>query len=100
MKTTDLVVVGLAGVALYMIYASQSKTAQVIRPTTGAAAGVGTGSTGLTSSASSWVAEIFDSVGARFGNGWRYFENGVSIDPMGNYYKDGQLVYQGQVLTA
>lgn len=26
-------------------------------------------------------------------NGWRYFTDGTSIDPAGNYYKGGKLVY-------
>lgn len=40
------------------------------------------------------VTEITNANGSGFSNGWRYFSDGTSIDPAGNYYMQGQLVYQ------
>ena len=33
------------------------------------------------------------------GYGWRYFSNGVAIDPSGNYYQDGNLVWSPDTTT-
>lgn len=84
MKQTDLIVLGLAGVAVWMIF-------QTRKGTQGGTAKTGntTGSTGP----ASWVNEVFDAGGGQFGNGWRYFDNGTAIDPQGNYYFGGQIVY-------
>lgn len=84
MKQSDLIVLGLAGLAVYMIWQSQ-------KPKT--TTGTGTSSSpraGL----DTFVDEIFNGSGRPFDNGWRYFENGVAIDPSGNYYRDGQMVWQ------
>jgi hypothetical protein len=37
-----------------------------------------------------WADEIF------YGdpNGWRYFSDGTAIDPEGNYYRGGALIYR------
>ena len=91
MKQTDLIVLGLAGVAVWMIFQARKGT------TSGPAkTGSNTGSTGA---ASSWVNEVFDAGGGQFGNGWRYFDNGTAIDQEGNYYFGGQRVYTAS-LTA
>lgn len=37
--------------------------------------------------------EISQPSGAAFANGWRYFDDGTSIDPMGRYWKGGQIIY-------
>lgn len=39
------------------------------------------------------VTEITNPNGTGFSNGWRYFSDGTSIDPQGNYYLQGQLIY-------
>lgn len=39
--------------------------------------------------------EVLDN-GQRFANGWRYFSDGTSIDPKGNYYHQGTLVFRSQ----
>lgn len=31
--------------------------------------------------------------GSSFSNGWRYFSDGTAIDPSGNYYSGGALVW-------
>lgn len=77
MKQSEIIVLGLAGVAVYLIWQSKQK------PGTSKAA-----------SPADYVNEILSSAGKAFSNGWRYFENGVAIDPAGNYYQGGQLVYE------
>lgn len=80
MKQSEMIVLGLAGVAVYLIWQSQKpKTA--------------TSGTSARSAVDTFVDEIFSSTGTAFNNGWRYFENGVAIDPAGNYYQGGQLVW-------
>lgn len=81
MKKAELIVLGLAGVAVYMIVKSQKPAG----PTD-------TGRRNI--SAGEWVGEIFGSGGKPYDNGWRYFENGVAIDPAGNYYQNGAMVWQ------
>ena len=82
MKQTDLIVLGLAGVAVYMIVKSQ-KTGKVWSEEIPA---------GLRSAAQT-VSEIMDMGGKAFSNGWRYFNDGTAIDPAGNYYQGGQLIW-------
>lgn len=79
MNKTEILALGLAGLAVYMIWRSQ--TTRVNKPAD-------------TGKPASWVDEIFDAGGKAFGNGWRYFENGTAIDPSGNYYLNGQMVWQ------
>lgn len=102
MKSSDLIVLGLAGLAVYMIASTRTGT---------------TGTSGLLGTpvrtparptetrspvayATDWVAEIFDMGGQKFGNGWQYFTNGVAISPQGDYYKDGQMVWTAGTITA
>jgi hypothetical protein len=79
MKNEKYIVLGLAGVAVWLILASQRKT---------------NAPTGDAGAAGNFVTEIFDGLGKAFGNGWRYFDNGTAIDPRGNYYQGGQLIWQ------
>lgn len=83
-KQSDLIVLGLAAVAVYMIAKSQKSTT--------------TASSGLRGTAAT-VSEVLDSAGKAFANGWRYFTDGTSIDPQGNYYSGGQLVWSNQSAT-
>lgn len=78
MKQTELIALGLAAVAVYLIVKGKGSTTTP-KGTTGALGG--------------FVGEIFDAAGQAFGNGWRYFDNGTSIDPNGNYYFNGQPVW-------
>lgn len=79
MKQTEMIALGLAAVAVYLIVNPKSKTAK----------GAATGLTGITEA----VSEIFDTAGKAFANGWRYFSDGTAIDPAGNYYQGGQLIW-------
>lgn len=79
MKNTELIVLGLAGLAVWMI--------------TKKAGATGSQGNGALGTVASFTNEIFDSAGKAFSNGWRYFSDGTSIDPQGNYYSGGQLVY-------
>lgn len=86
MKQTDLIVLALAGVAVYMIVRSQKGGATPgTQPLAGGAA---------VNWADALVNEIFSSSGTPFSNGWRYFDNGTAISPNGDYYFQGQLVYR------
>ncbi len=78
MKQTEMIALALAGLAVYLIVK-----------------GKGTSTTGkcATGTAGGFVKEIFDAAGSAFDNGWRYFDNGTSIDPNGNYYFNGQPVW-------
>lgn len=80
MKQTEMIALGLAGVALYLIVKSNKGTS------TGSAA------SGLRDM-SKTVTEILESTGKAFANGWRYFTDGTAIDPAGNYYQGGQLIW-------
>lgn len=73
MKNTELIAMGLASIAIYMIVKNKPKT--------------GAGAVAA-------VKEIFDAAGGAFSNGWRYFDDGTTIDPAGNYYSGSQLVYR------
>lgn len=77
MKNEEIIVLGLAGVAVWLILQSQKPKA----------AG------GVTSNANKRTEEIFDQWGATFNNGWRYFTDGTAIDPQGRYWKDGQVIW-------
>lgn len=74
MKKPELIALGLAAVAVYLIV--QSK-----------------GAKNPFAAISQKAAEVFDQGGKAFANGWRYFTDGTSIDPSGNYYREGQLIW-------
>lgn len=78
MKQTEMIALGLAGIAVYLIVKGKGSTTMQ-KGTTGALGG--------------FVGEIFDAAGKAFDNGWRYFDNGTAIDPNGNYYFNGQPVW-------
>ena len=78
MKHQELIVLGLAGVAVYMIWKSQTAK----------------GGTGTARTVDNFVDEIFSSAGLPFNNGWRYFENGVAIGPDGTYYQNGVVAWK------
>lgn len=80
MKQNDLIVLGLAGVAVYLIAKSQKG---------GITSGLDTGLRDMAKT----VSEIMDNTGKTFANGWRYFTDGTAIDPSGNYYQGGQLIW-------
>ena len=82
MKQNDIIVLALAGVAVFMVLqATKAKTAAPARP-----GGTGTGST-------SGTTEIYNAQGLPFDNGWRYYSDGTSIGPDGSYYFGGQKVW-------
>lgn len=77
MKQNELIVLGLAGLAVYFILKAGGKG--------GADAGL--------RAAADRVSEIIGSTGKAFDNGWRYFSDGTAIDPAGNYYQGGNLIW-------
>lgn len=79
MKHPYIWLMGAAGVALYLI----NKTGSV----KSAAKAVKTG-----------TQEILSSTGQRFETGWRYFSDGTTIDPFGNYWKGGQKIWSVPVV--
>ena len=104
MKTSDLIVIGLATAVLGFVVMKSPKTA-------GAAGAVGApAGGGLTNGYGGFsslvngvpnnsaplnsVTEISSPTGAAWSNGWRYFSDGTSIDPNGVYYNNsGNVVY-------
>lgn len=74
MKNMEMIALGLAGVAVYMIWKAKQN------------------GTSVQEVAAGFVKEVTNQ-GKAWTNGWRYFDNGTSIDPQGNYYYQGQLVY-------
>lgn len=77
MKQSELITLGLAGLAVYFILKAK---------------GGGDAGEGLRAAATR-TSEIFASNGQTFDNGWRYFSDGTSIDPAGNYYQNGNLIW-------
>jgi len=52
------------------------------------------GGTATAGAAVGGVAEIFNTaLPGQPGWGWKYYTDGTSIDPLGNYYQAGNLVY-------
>lgn len=77
---SDYIALALAGVAVYFIVNKKTKVWE------GAPIASGNALASMTK-------EILDSAGKAFENGWRYFTDGTAIDPYGNYYKEGQLIW-------
>jgi hypothetical protein len=75
MKNIEYVVLGLAGIAAWLIVRQVQKA-----PVAAAKPAVRT-------------EEIFGAGGGNFTNGWRYFTDGTAIDPAGAYYRDGLQVW-------
>ncbi len=81
MKNESMIVLGLAGLAVYLILKAKGQD-----PLAGSADPLKTVVPG--------TSEVLASNGQQFANGWRYFTDGTSIDPAGNYYYQGQQVYK------
>lgn len=83
MKQTELIALGLAGVAVFLIVKAKGGKISLGIPAL------------KTSNATTYdrVTEVLAADGQRFDNGWRYFNDGTSIDQQGNYYKDGALIW-------
>ncbi len=79
MKKDTLMLLGAAGIAFYLV----NKAGGVQKATTAVVNG---------------ATEIFNSLGQRFNNGWRYFSDGTSIDPFGSYYRNGQKIWSPAVI--
>jgi hypothetical protein len=82
MKQSEMIALGLAAVAVYLI-TSTNKKSTLWDEKTGNPLG----------NAAKAVTEIFNLGGGAFDNGWRYFSDGTAIDPQGNYYHQGQLIW-------
>lgn len=81
MKHSEFMVLGLAGVALWLIVKGKA-------PATQKRAGG--------SCPAPRTEEIFNSAGQPYDNGWRYFsdgQTGYAIDPAGRYWRDGVMVW-------
>lgn len=79
MDNENLILLALCGIALWMI--SKNATGQ-----SNTVLNMGKAING--------ISEIF--TGAKqgqYGYGWRYFSDGGAIDPAGNYYLNGDLVW-------
>ena len=86
MKQSDLIVLGLAGLAVYMIVRSRGTTQ---------AAGTTT-----TQRPRDWVTEIANTVlPGQTGYGWRSVDNGTAISPTGDYYFHGEKIWTPESTT-
>lgn len=74
MKKEYLYILGAAAAALYMIKKNGGNS-QVI------------------TAIKNGVQEVLSATGKQFETGWRYFTDGTSIDPFGNYWKGGQKIW-------
>lgn len=82
MKQAELIALGLAGVAVYLIFKAKGGKAGGLIPPLKA----------NTAQQYDRTTEILNN-GQSYGNGWRYFSDGTAIDQQGNYYKSGQLIW-------
>jgi hypothetical protein len=80
MKQDTMIALGLAGVAVYYIMNKSASASP-------------TGKTGV-ASVMEKVTQIFDVGGGQYANGWQYYSDGTAIDPQGNYYSGGALIWQ------
>ncbi len=74
LKKDSLILIGAAGIALFLVMKAGSVKGAVKSVQTGAK-------------------EIFDALGKPFKNGYRYFNDGTVIDPTGAYWKNGQMIW-------
>lgn len=74
MKQENLIVLGLAGVAVFMIWQTTKKP--VKKSTVYDYRGKST----------------FELQGNKAKNGWTYFDDGTALDPQGNAWEGGQIV--------
>ncbi len=79
MKKDTLMLIGAAGIALYLV----NKAGGVQQATTKVVNG---------------ATEVLNSLGQRFNNGWRYFSDGTAIDPFGSYYKGGTKIWSPAIV--
>lgn len=79
MKNEEIIVLGLAAVAVYFILKNSHGTANTVNNLGPAVNG---------------ISQIF--TGAQQGDagyGWKYYTDGTAIDPQGNYYYQGVKVW-------
>jgi hypothetical protein len=97
MKTDNLIIIGAAALALFIIAGAR-------RPATATGGGgvrwnpfssaFGNTAASLNNGGSVPVTEIVNTaLPGQNGYGWRYFSDGTVIDPSGQYYVDGQVVW-------
>lgn len=84
MKQSELIVLGLAGLAVFMILKGRAATGPTVKA----------GGPGGTANLTGGTREILDSRGLPFDNGWRYYSDGTSIGPDGAYYLNGQMIWK------
>lgn len=87
MKQNEMIALGLAAVAVYMI--AKNKGVKI--------AGIPALRTN-TAATYDRTTEILNN-GQAFDNGWRYFSDGTAMDQAGNYYKNGQLIWSAPNVT-
>lgn len=78
-----------------ILIAAMALAAYIVMNTkkTGATSSGASSVTALKNALATSVSEIFNSDGSRYTNGWRYFSDGTSISPSGDYYMNGNLVW-------
>lgn len=82
MDNEELIALALAGIAVWMILVSRRAIAAPSSPQA---------NPGF---APSWATEIANqALPGEPGWGWRFYSDGVAIDPAGAYFKNGQKVF-------
>ena len=90
MKSENLIILAAAAAAVWII----NSTRKTITMAPGRnSSGYGTASS-LNNGGTLPITEVSNtSLPGQNGYGWRYFSDGTVIDPQGNYYLDGQMVW-------
>lgn len=94
MKADQLIIIGAAGLALYMLSGMSRRISTQAAATTGGRSGTASSLNGG-GTVPAYTYQITNNAQPGDpGYGWRYYSDGTSIDPAGNYYSGGNLVYQ------
>lgn len=100
MKSDNLIIIGAAAAALWIISSTRRQVTMTSGPSTGRTiynpfgSAFGNTATSLNQGGTVPVTEIVNSsVPGANGYGWRYFSDGTVIDPNGNYYSNGTMIW-------
>lgn len=75
MKQQEIIIIGIAAAALFIVTKAKKSGKSFVN------------------TAKDMATEILNG-GQRYANGWRYFSDGTSISPEGDYYKNGALIWK------
>ena len=94
MKKDNLIIIGAAAVAVWIISSTRKTTTTATAPTRSVWNPFGNTASSLNQGGTVPVTEISNTaMPGDTGYGWRYFSDGTVIDPSGTYYSNGQPVW-------